>query len=84
MLCKAWRGTAEMISKYFGKGKEIVVQGRLVTEKWGENDVTFLEVNKTHFCGPKGQEQRQQTPPPAPPDDFIDVPDDVQEKLPFE
>lgn len=32
--CVAWRNTAEFISKYFQKGRMIVVSGRLQIEKW--------------------------------------------------
>lgn len=32
--CVAWRSTAEFISKYFSKGRMIVVSGRLQIEKW--------------------------------------------------
>ena len=32
--CVAWRSTAEFISKYFAKGRMIVVSGRLQIEKW--------------------------------------------------
>ena len=32
LLCKAWRTTAEFINKYFHKGQEIGIDGRMVTE----------------------------------------------------
>ena len=31
----AWRGTAEFVEKYFGKGRMIVVGGRLQIRNWG-------------------------------------------------
>lgn len=34
----AWRGTAEMISKYFGKGRMIVVVGRLQARTWTDKE----------------------------------------------
>ena len=34
----AWRNTAEFIHKYFGKGRMIVVQGRLQTRSWKDKD----------------------------------------------
>lgn len=56
--CSAWRGLGEMISKHFYKGKEILVRGRLETQKWqdkdGNNRSTIkMTVDKAHFCGPK-------------------------------
>lgn len=34
----AWRNTAEFIHKYFGKGRMIVVQGRLQSRSWKDKD----------------------------------------------
>lgn len=56
--CVAWRGTAEMLCKYFGKGQEIIVEGELNTRGYTDRDgndrqVTELIVSQAHFCGPK-------------------------------
>ena len=34
----AWRNTAEFVSKYFTKGRMALVEGRLQTRKWVDND----------------------------------------------
>ena len=34
----AWRSTAEFISRYFAKGRMIVVDGRLQTRPWTDRD----------------------------------------------
>ncbi len=34
----AWRGTAEFVSKYFGKGRMAVVSGRLQIRDWTDRD----------------------------------------------
>ncbi len=34
----AWRNTAEFISKYFGKGRMIIVAGRLQQRSWTDKD----------------------------------------------
>lgn len=34
----AWKGTAEFVSKYFGKGRMAVVSGRLQIRKWQDKD----------------------------------------------
>lgn len=88
LLCKAWRQTAEFISKYFRKGQEIVIDGHMVTENWtkeGEenNQVTLCIIDKAHFCGPKTDADRQETPPPAPDNSFVEIPDNADEELPF-
>ena len=36
--CKAWRGTAEFISKYFFKGQKIGILGRIETGSYTDND----------------------------------------------
>ena len=54
--CVAWQGTAEMICKYFRKGKELAVEGRLSTREYDDRDgnrrsVTEMTVDRVHFCG---------------------------------
>jgi len=36
--CVAWKGTAEFVSRYFGKGSMAVVVGRLQTRSWTDNE----------------------------------------------
>ena len=36
--CVAWRSTGEFVSKYFSKGRMIVVSGRLQSRKWTDKD----------------------------------------------
>ena len=36
--CVAWRNTGEFVSKYFPKGKMIVVSGRLQIRSWNDKD----------------------------------------------
>lgn len=36
----AWRNTAEFVAKYFTKGRVAVVEGRLQSRKWVDNDGT--------------------------------------------
>ena len=54
--CVAWQGTAEMICKYFRKGKELAVEGRLSTREYqdkngNDRSVTEMTVDRAHFCG---------------------------------
>ena len=56
--CKAFSGLAEHICKYFVKGQEIAVEGKLNTEEWKSNDgqnrsKIVLMVSGAHFCGKK-------------------------------
>ena len=50
----AWRSTAEFISKYFSKGRMIVVEGSLQSRKWqdklGQNRVSWeIQANNVYF-----------------------------------
>lgn len=57
LRCKTWRQTAEFISKYFKKGSEILVEGRMITEQWDKDGQTqsrtICDVERAHFCGSK-------------------------------
>lgn len=75
--CVAWRSTGEMISKYFSKGKEIIVEGKLSTRTWekdGENRSSIeLTVDKVHFCGPRGGDSANTSAAYQAPDRGVDV-----------
>ena len=56
--CTAWRSTGEMVSKYFRKGQEIAVEGKLSTREWTDKDgnkrsSNELTADRVHVCGPK-------------------------------
>ena len=82
--CTAWRGTGEMVSKYFVKGKEIAVEGKLSTRDWEDKDGNKrssieLTVDRVHFCGSKGDSSG--VPVSVSADDFKEIEDDGD--LPF-
>ena len=53
--CEAWRGTADFVSKYFGRGKEMLLTGELHIDKKlkdGENRYyTKVIAEDLEFCG---------------------------------
>lgn len=53
--CKAWRGTADFLGKYFAKGQELVAVGKMVTEEWEKDgqkrSQQVLVVDEVHFSG---------------------------------
>jgi single-strand DNA-binding protein len=55
----AWRGTAEFVSKYFGKGRMIMVDGELQTRQYQDKNtnatVNVVEIvaSSVHFTGEK-------------------------------
>lgn len=92
LRCKAWRSNAEFIEKYFSKGQEAAVEGRMVTEQWeadGEKKSrTICVVDKINFCGSKGSvtsgnnaDQPRQNSSAG--DGFMNIPDGIDEELPF-
>ena len=57
--CTAWNKTAEFISKYFDKGSQILIRGRLSTRSWTDAEsgkkrsATEVVVEEVYFCGSK-------------------------------
>ena len=84
--CTAWRGTAELLGKYFSKGQEIIVEGALVQRKYTGRDgvertvIEMPSVDKVHFCGPKRDSGSPRADYDAPMDPelegFTDITDD--------
>lgn len=91
--CQAWNGLGEMISKYFTKGKEIVLAGALSSRKYQDrngNNRTAWEVTaeNVEFCGSKADAASAPAAEPAqsyvPASDTNFVPVDVDpEDVPF-
>lgn len=82
--CVAWKNTAEMLAKFFSKGKEIVVEGTLGSRSWedregNKREVVELTADRIHFCGPKESEKAA---PIAAPAGFEELGDDDGD-LPF-
>ena len=86
LRCKAWRSNAEFVSKYFHKGQELIIEGRMETEEWEKDGQkqsrTLCNVEKVNFCGPKSENASTTAPKPSP-DDFVNIPDGADEELPF-
>ena len=87
--CKAFGARAATISKYFSKGKQIAVWGRIEVESWQDKDgndrsKTVVVVIGFDFVGTKGERAESPEPAPAPaaqePEPTQDGPDDG---LPF-
>jgi single-strand DNA-binding protein len=80
LRCKAWRQTAEFISKYFNKGKKILVAGRIEVDKYenekGKHTVTKVIIEEVEFVEKKEQDEFVEEQ-----DEVINIPDDND--LPF-
>lgn len=78
--CVAWRQTAEFVEKYFSKGSMIVVDGRLQSRKWEDNNGnkrTAWEVLADHVYFGESKRAEAVDPPK-----FVEVDDDDGE-MPF-
>lgn len=56
--CVAWKHTAEFIGKYFSKGKQIAVKGRLQIRSWEDKDgnkrrTAEIVADTVYFAGSK-------------------------------
>ena len=64
--CVAWNKTAEFVSKYFRKGQQVGVIGRIQTRNYDDDKgikhyVTEVIVEETYFAGDKKEETQSNT-----------------------
>lgn len=91
--CVAFRKTAESIGKWLKKGTAVAITGRLQTGSYTQNGqkvyTTDVVVSDWEFCESKGksesaQETTQEPPEPTSDDGgFMELPEGMQEELPF-
>lgn len=90
--CIAFGKTAEFIEKYFHKGEKIVVEGRITTGSYTNKDgvkvyTTDITVEQVEFAESKasgsGQAEHKPEPSSAIGDGFMNIPDGIDEELPF-
>ena len=92
--CVCFRRTAEFIEKYAHQGTKLVVVGRIQTGSYTNRDgqkvyTTDVVVEEAEFAESKAAADRntQKTPPPSPDtgaDGFMNIPDGIEEELPFD
>jgi len=64
----AWNKKGEIISGFFKKGSEIIVQGDIEMDSWTDSESGkkmskhFLSLVDFEFCGPKGGEEKEDLP----------------------
>lgn len=93
--CKAWKEKAEFISRYFSKGKMILLTGKFKTDKYTHkqySDVTiyssYILVDNVEFCGDKATEQQAKPQQARKQPVAASVPDDYEillndDEMPF-
>ena len=90
--CLAWNKTAEFVTKYFAKGKMIIVIGRIATRSWETqdgkrayatevvaNEVNFGETKSSQLNAPQTAAQQSMQDDD---DDFTPL-DEEDDDLPF-
>ena len=90
--CVAFGRNAEFAEKYFRQGLKVVVTGRIQTGSYTNKDgqkvyTTDVVVEEQEFAESKTTSQQNQQKPsgPAPDnsDGFMNIPDGIDEELPF-
>ena len=90
--CVAFGRTAEFIEKYFRKGMRMGCQGRIQTGSYTNNDgqkvyTTDVVVESCEFVESKASKQPEENNNgfgPADENGFMNIPDDIDEELPFD
>ena len=83
----AWAGTADFVGKYFTKGQQVAVCGRLTTRNYDDKDgkkvyVTEVTAEEVHFADSKKTDNNNTfVPEQGGSEGFMSIPDDPN--LPF-
>ena len=84
----AFGKNGEFAEKYLHKGMKIAVEGRIQTGSYTNKDgqkvyTTDIVVEGHDFCESKGQQETQQNTHATDSDGFMNIPDWIDEELPF-
>lgn len=88
--CVAFKNTAEFIDKYFRKGMKIGITGHIQTGKYDNKDgktvyTTDVVVDRAEFVEKKADAPETiGQPTENPTDDFMSIPDNIDEEIPFQ
>lgn len=81
ITCVAWRSTAEFVEKYFAKGSQVLVAGRLQIRDWTDKDgnkriSAEVQAENVYFAGAKTEGGQRELPE-------FEVMDDDDPDMPF-
>lgn len=87
--CVAFGKNGDFAEKYLHKGTKIVVEGRIQTGSYTNKDgqkvyTTDIVVEGHDFCESKGASAPQGNAPQTDADGFMNIPDGIDEELPFQ
>ena len=78
----AWEKRAEFMENYTHKGTKLLIEGRVQTGSYDKDGhkvyTTDVIVENIEFCEKKGESQ-----PANPTDEFMKIPDGINEEVPF-
>lgn len=83
---KAFAKKAEFVRDYLLQGTKVIVEGEIVTGSYDSKETgkkiytTEIYANRIEFAGAKMQEQQ---PEPVEGDGFLNIPESMQEEMPF-
>lgn len=86
--CVAFGKIAETVEKHVFKGSKIAVIGEWTTGSYKNKDGNTVYTNdcnisKLEFCDSKSQSNSQPQPTPSNDNSWMNIPDDVEDLLPF-
>ena len=86
--CIAFGKTAEFFERFGRKGTKFLIEGRIQTGSYTNKDgqkvyTTDVVVENTEFCESKNSSGSSAEPQPKPDDNFMSIPNDIGEELPF-
>lgn len=87
--CVAFGKTGEFIEKYFHKGSKILLNGEMQNNNYKNKEGQMVygfqvAVNNVEFAESKSQQNNaQQAKPQADNDGFMQIPDGIEDELPF-
>ena len=87
--CVCYRGKAEFVEKYLRKGTKVSVVGSIETGSYTNKDgqkvyTTEVSVSDLFFCESKNASAPSSAPAvPSAGDGFMNIPDGIEEELPF-
>ena len=85
----AWEKKAEFVENHCHKGMKFLVEGRIQTGSYDDKDgkkvyTTDIVVENIEFCEKKGSTDGSDGQPEEnPTDEFVQIPEGVDEELPF-
>lgn len=88
--CVCFNKTAEFAKQYFYKGKKIAISGRIQTGSYTDQEgktvyTTDIVVENQEFCESRNASSAAPSAQPSPShaDQFMNIPDGIDEELPF-